>query len=201
MKRLLLFTCSLLLIQITSAFAQDISTDITGKKMADFIKIEKKLKGKIHTSENDIIIPGGMEAPVMYRRVQKGIPDLIVSYTFTKQDSSIHEVQYSWNPANFENADLSVQPISLDKMLVEKYIELLTALSKKYGPSKSEGDLTDLQKIDSATGLERSDAWVTKDLTNVRMSIILANQYKFRPDSKSRSLHMITIYVDRKKQR
>lgn len=54
----------LLLSQIAIAFSQENNTDITGKKMSDFIRLETKLKGKAYQKGCDIIIPGGMEMPI-----------------------------------------------------------------------------------------------------------------------------------------
>ncbi|MFW0714389.1 hypothetical protein [Pedobacter sp. N23S346] len=200
MKKIFFAMLTLSLSQITIAFSQEINTDINGKKMSDFIRLETKLKGKVYQKGGDIIIPGGMEMPILYRRAQKGIPDLTINYIFTKKDSVIHEIQYCWDPRNFEDGKPAAQSIEFDKALIRKYNLVLKELTARFGASEARDDLTDLAKINTNRGLGRSDSWTTKDGTKIYMSTILANHYKFDDNDNGNSLHKIDIYVTTKRK-
>jgi hypothetical protein len=182
------------------ALSQELQFDISGKKMSDYAKLEKKLKGKIYEADGDIIIPSGMAMPIKYRRQQKGIPDLIVSYTFTEKDSLIYQIEYDWDPRNFVQGDATPQTLAFDQLLIKKYNELLASLTAKYGPSKSKGELTDLAKIETDNGLSRSDTFTTKNLETIYMSIIMSSHYRFNGTGKGLPLHFLRAYVNQKRK-
>jgi len=86
----------IILIAFTFCFfrtsAQEISTEIHGRKMKEFISLEKKLGSHLYRGVRDLIIPGGMATPLLYRRAESGIPDLLVTYTFSIKDSLVNNI-------------------------------------------------------------------------------------------------------------
>ena len=186
--------------QSETALSQELQFDLSGKKMSDYANLEKKLKGKVYEPDGDIIIPSGMAMPIKYRRQQKGIPDLIVTYTFTEKDSLMYQIEYDWDPRNFVQGDAAPQTIAFDQLLIKKYNELLASLTANFGASKSKGELTDLAKIETDNGLSRSDTFTTKNLETIDMSIIMSNHYKFNGTGKGLPLHFLRIYVNQKRK-
>jgi hypothetical protein len=178
MNRILIMALSLSIFQAGIASAQEINTDIVGKKMSFFKKLEAKNKGKVYETDGDIIIPGGMAMPIMYRRVQKEMPDLIVNYVFTKKDSLMHTVAYTWDLSNYGNTLENIKPLTYQKAFVKKYIELLTLLTAKYGASESKGTLEDFLKNNNPKELKKSDKWVTRENTEVYLYTFKSHQYK-----------------------
>ncbi|WP_316820822.1 hypothetical protein [Pedobacter gandavensis] len=184
--RLLFVTLCLLLLNIDVVLCQEINTDIVGKKMSFFEKLEKKYNGKVYETDGDVIIPGGMATPIMYKRVQKGMPDLIVNYVFTEKDSLMHTVEYEWDVSNyFDKVDDTSSMFR--NAFVKKYSELLTLLSSRYGTSKPKGELADFFKIDAPKKLSKSDRWITNENTEVKLYAFGSQDYK--------SLFKIHIYV------
>lgn len=200
MKLFLSLFLFLLFFQLEKVSSQDLDLDITGKTIHHFVKLEEKLKSKVYQTDGDIVLPSGMAMPIMYRRAEKNTPDLIVNYIFNATDSLIHQINYSWDPRNFEKGEASPKLVTFDQQLIKKYNELLTALTAKYGVSESKGELTDLKKIESNTGLTRSDSWITKERVKIELSIILSNHYKYNGTAGGKPLHIINIYAQHERK-
>lgn len=107
----------------SNTFAQDINIDLIGKKFSQAVKLEVKSKGKIYTSDDDIIIPGGMAAPITYTRAGKDVKEFLVEYTFSEKDSVIRRIEYIWGKGNDK------------EVLKEKFEMFLKSLTEKYGKS------------------------------------------------------------------
>ncbi|TKC57604.1 hypothetical protein FBD94_20195 [Pedobacter hiemivivus] len=181
MKKILLVTLSILsilLLQVDVVLSQEIYTDIAGKKMSFFKKLERKNKGEVYQTDGDIIIPGGMAMPIMYRRAQKDMPDLIVNYVFTEKDSLMHTVEYEWDVQN-------------QKAFVNKYNELLNLLTARYGASVSKGELADFLKVDGSKKLSKSDRWSTKENAEVELYAFRSKEYN--------PVYKIRLYVSPKR--
>lgn len=169
---------SLLLLQVDVVFSQEIYTDIAGKKMSFFKKLEEKNKGKVYQTDGDIIIPGGMAMPIMYRRAQKDMPDLIVNYVFSEKDSVMHTVEYQWDVRNYKDKHTDEVPSAFQKDFVKKYGELLNLLTARYGVSVSKGELADFLKEEDSKKLNKSDRWSTKENTEVELYAFRSHEYK-----------------------
>lgn len=178
--------------------AQDIFTEIHGKKMKTFIDIEKKQGGELYRKSGDIIIPGGMSEPLTYRRAQKGIPDLLITYTFSKTDSLVNRIEYEWDIINFdENKKLTLE---VHKTFIKKYQSLVDQLSHKHGKSVQEGDLNNLAKIELKGGLRRSDEWKPNDSSSVSMYSVFSNYQEENGNVKIIPTNRIRIYVSKIKK-
>lgn len=196
LQPLLTLLIAILTFSATQAFAQDITIDINGKRFDAFQTIEKELKSTLFEDDRDVIIPGGMAKPVIYRRVQQGIPDLLVSYTFSEKDSTIKTIEYEWDMLNFEK-ERKAQPLSLQKAMIEKYRNLLDMCSKKLGQGNQEGDLSDLSKIDQPHGLSRSDRWSPNDTTDVHLYSVFSNTSRKQGDESYEPTNRVRLFINR----
>jgi hypothetical protein len=190
-----LFILITLAVAGTTSFAQIVHPDLIGKKIAVAIKQENQLKSKIYKGGGDILTPKDMAFPIRYIRQEKNIPHLIVQYTFSKNDSVIHNIEYEWDVRNFDESDHIVKPISFDKALIERYNSLLAYFTKKYGPGTTKGDLTDLAKIDSLGGLTRTDRWNANGEVDVLMYTAISNYYQALPGVTRIPTHRIRVYM------
>ncbi|MBE9603188.1 hypothetical protein [Pedobacter sp. MC2016-24] len=179
--------------------AQEINTEIYGKKMNTFIDIEKKLGGKLYQGEGDMIVPGGMAVPLTFRRAERGIPDLLVTYTFSKQDSLIDRIEYEWDMINFEPSNKK-QTLDVQKSFVKKYELLVNQLNQKYGERVHKGDLNELAKIDLKGGLTRNDKWKPNDSLTITLYTVLSNFYEKKGDIKIEPTNRIRLYVNKIKK-
>lgn len=196
LSSLLLFSFSL---YVLNSSAQQISTEIYGKRMKSFIDIEKKLGGKLYQREGDIIIPGGMETPLTYRRTEQGIPDLLVTYTFSQVDSLLHSIEYDWDMINFDG-NKKQQPLNVQKAFIKKYQFLADQISTKYGNSEKTGELSDLTKIDLKGGLKRSDEWKPNDSSSVFLSAVFSNYLEEKENIKIQPTNYIRLYITKIKK-
>ena len=109
-------------------FAQEINPTLIGKKFTAAISLEEKLKAKVYTSDDDIIIPGGMAAPIVYIRPNGSHENFYIQYTFSEQDSVIQHIEYRWGDDNDK------------KHLISKYELFLKSFNKRYGKAEAVGE-------------------------------------------------------------
>lgn len=196
-----LFTFFIITISICSfnALGQEISTRIHGEKMKSYLDLEKKLGSKLYQDEGDIIIPGGMAMPLTYRRAERDIPDLLVTYTFSIKDSLIDRINYEWDVVNFKPGQ-KIQPLEVQKALINKYLSLVEQLNRKIGKGKQKGDLSDLTKINSRDGLVRSDEWKPNDTTYVNMYSVFGNYQEETGNVKTKPVSRIILGISKMKK-
>ncbi len=200
-KRSLLSLITIFIISITSfrAIGQEIPTSIHGKKMKTFIDLEKKLGGKLYQPDADVVIPIEMDLPLTYRRTEKVIPDLLVTYTFGKQDSLMHSIEYEWDMINFDPKQ-QIQSLDVQKAFIKKYLSLAAQLDQKLGKSEQKGDLNDLTKIDLKGGLTRSDSWTPNDTTYIRLYAVFSNYQEEKGNVKIRATNRIRLGISKIKK-
>jgi len=194
MSARLFFLFAILVLTGTSSFSQSIHPELIGKKMSAAIKLEQKMKAKVYTSDEDIIVPGGMAVPIRYIRPEKNIPDLIIEYTFSEKDSIIRRIAYEWDVRNFEKTDHNVKPLTFDKALIFKYNSLYNFLTERYGAGMAKGDLSALAKIEEPDGLNRSDTWMISGQLDVSLYTALSNYYKQEGALTHIPTHRIRLY-------
>jgi len=166
----------LLLLVPTLSLAQ-ISVDISGKDLNYYRKIEKANKSEIFKSDMGYLQSGEMATPEVYRRSQPNLPDLLVTYYSKKEMSKITEIDYSWDEANFVADKMPKLKTSQQLMpYIEKYKELLSEISAKFGSGKTEGNLEDTSKINNG-GMMCNNEWTT-DSVRVDLDISLSSKPK-----------------------
>jgi hypothetical protein len=175
--------------------SQEISTEIQGKKIGYFISLEKNLKSELFNTGQTYMSLDDSAQPIIYKRKEKEIPDLLVQYSFSKKDSIINEVLYEWDVYNFEKNDNNVKSEKFNKALIEKYKSLLKILVSKYGESKVDGNLDNLKEIESSNGLNRKDTWKPNDSLEIVMYTAISNYYKKEGFATTNPTHRIRLYI------
>jgi len=192
-----LFILITLVVAVTTSFAQIVHPDLIGKKITVAIKQEQQLKSKIYTSDEDIIIPGGMAVPVRFMRKEKDIPNLIIQYLFSEKDSIINNIAYEWDVRNFEKSDHDVRPLAFDQALIARYSSLVKFFTQRYGAGITKGDLSDLTKIEALGGLTREDRWKVDGLPNIWMYTAISNHYEAITNGARIPTHKIRLYISK----
>ena len=174
MNRLLL-TIGLILITI-STYSQGIELNIHKNKVAHFLKVEKELKSERFEDNVTYFSQKGIAQPILFKRKQSNLPDLIISYFYFQKDSIISSLHYEWNDkiANGQNPKKTIEEIN---SFIDKYKELYNQIFKTFGESKSEGDLKDLSKIETGD-FEKTDTWKPDDSTDIELYTVLSSKYE-----------------------
>lgn len=177
-------------------FSQElIHTDIQGKNIKYFIDLEHNLSSEIYKSKEMYISPYDVDQPIIFKRKEKGIPDLLVYYTFYKKDSTISEILYEWDIYNFEKQDKNKKPLTFDKKLIKKYKSIVEEISEKYGKGRQEEDLENLSLLSTERGLYRKDDWQVNESLTVNSSINLSEFYNKEGNITTNPTHRIRVYV------
>jgi hypothetical protein len=188
------------LLMVQFCFSQNnIQADIQGNKLKDFIQLENKLGSKIHKTDEQYISPGPVLQPVIFERKEKEIPNLLVFYTPYKKDSTISEILYEWDVYNFDKGDNVKKPLSFNKAMIKKYHELVNEISNKYGKSKQDGSLENINLVNSEEGLTRRDDWEIKNNLKVYSYITLSEHYEKNGMVATTPTHRIRLYVTNEK--
>ena len=193
MKKIILLT--FIFFQFNQLYSQEIQTEIQGKKIGYFIDIEKKLKSELFDTNQTYMSLDDSAQPIIFKRKEKNIPDLLVEYKFSKKDSIINEILYEWDVYNFDKSDNNIKSEKFNKSLVEKYNELLKILSSKYGKSETEGNLNDLSKANDSEGLNRKDIWKPNENLEIVMYTAISNYYKKEGYVTVNPTHRIRLYI------
>lgn len=179
-----------------NASAQDIQLNIHGKKMREFIDLEQKLGGELFQGESDIIIPKGMATPLTYKRKETGIPDLVVTYTFSSKDSLIDCINYEWEMSNFEQLSKK-QLLSLQKAMISKHQLLADHLHQKIGDGRKNGNLNDLGKMNIKSGLRSNELWKPNDTLMVDLFALFSNYKDEEPPIFARPKNTVSVLVSK----
>ena len=193
MKKIILLT--FIFFQFNQLYSQEIQTEIQGKKIGYFIDIEKKLKSELFDTNQTYMSLDDSAQPIIFKRKEKNIPDLLVEYKFSKKDSIINDILYEWDVYNFDKSDNNIKSEKFNKSLVEKYNELLKILSSKYGKSETEGNLNDLSKANDSEGLNRKDIWKPNENLEIVMYTAISNYYKKEGYVTVNPTHRIRLYI------
>jgi hypothetical protein len=182
-----------LILTASSVFSQNIILDFHKKNLADFINVEKSLNSqRVIDSSTDYVSGDDLAQPVLFRRTEKHLPDLIVYYYF-KKDSTLADILYEWDEKNCKNyndtAIISQQEITA---FIDKYKELYDEISKVYGEGSKDGDLDTYSKTKE---VERQDVWETKDNTEIELYITLSSEYSKSAFATINPTYRIRLYI------
>lgn len=172
----------------STLFAQ-INLDIKNKRVVFFREIEIKNNSALVKDSSIYINDEDIGQPVIYKRKQNLLPDLLVYYFPLKKDSTISYILYEWQDVHSQ-----VKSWSEIKPYIEKYTELLNLVTSTYGKSKSNGDLADTSLIEK-TGLTRSDEW-KNDTADVKMYITISNKHVVQANMEINPTYRIRLYVN-----
>lgn len=175
--------------------AQPLELDIHKNKLPDFIRIEQAYGSVPVEREETYLERKGVAQPLLFRRKEWVVPDLVSYYFFYEQDSSIHYVLYEWDDTNFkERSELEVKSDTEIEAFVEKYKEICAQLTQVYGESKSEGSLADLSKVKNG-GLTKKDYWYPDERTEIELYTTLSSRYEKRGFITIMPTYRIRLYI------
>jgi hypothetical protein len=188
----------ILLLAFTLSSYSQITADIKGKTLGYFRKSEQAAKSTFVENETKFVSFDGTGQPVVFRRKEKLLPDLLVYY-FPKKDSTIAYILYEWDEANFTK-DHQVSKKSTDslRIYIDKYKELLTLVKAAFGEGKSAGSLKDLSLIE--TGHFQQIDTSSKNGISVKMYIDLSNLMASNGMMTIVPTHRIRVYIKNAKE-
>jgi len=172
------FLTIVLLFIITPGYSQNIELDVHKKKLKEFLSIEQNLKSEKVETEVTYMVQKGVAQPVLFKRKQANLPDLIISYFYFEKDSSISSILYEWDDKTVNGQNPTKTPIEISSF-IDLYTKLYDQVHTSFGESKSTGDLKDLSKITTGD-FEKTDLWDPNDSTQVYMYINLSSKYEKR---------------------
>ena len=187
-----LFTIGSFCISIWS-YSQTPELDIHKNKLSDFLKIENDLKSERLENNATYVTPNGVAQPILFKRKQTNLPDLIISYFYFQKDSSITHLLYEWHDktVNGQNPKKTSKEIT---SFIDKYNELYYQIFKTFGGSKSKGDLNDLSKIETGD-FEKTDTWKPNDSTDIELYIILSSRYEKKGNTTINPTYLIRLDI------
>lgn len=192
---------ALVVFQFNQIFSQEILTEIQGKKIEYFIKIEKNLKSELHDSGETYLSMDDSAQPIIYKRKEKNIPDLLVQYFFSKKDSIINKVLYEWDVYNFEKLDNNQKSEKFEKSLIEKYNNLKKNITNKFGEPETKNNYSNLAKYKQKLFFEESSNWKPNDSTEIEMYTTVSNHYKKNGSVTINPTHRIRLYIKNNKKK
>lgn len=197
----IILTLGFLLTGIPS-FAQEFEFDIHNTTLDEYLKMEEKLGSeRIPNIRNHVSFNGNAQ-PIKFRRKEKVISDLVVYYYFKEKDSIMSEVEYEWDESllTLEVNTNDQKSKKYQKALIRKFNELEKMISEIYGNPQSEGDLSDLKKVNEKGGLKKNVKWFPNDSTEIEMYANVSNYYEKRGMATIAPTHRIRLYVKNTKK-
>lgn len=165
-----------------------INLNIKDKKVDFFRLIEKKNNSELFQNNSNYINEPGVGQPIIYKRKQSNLPELLVYYFPYTKDSTISYILYEW-----QDKEKKVRDLMELKSYFSKYNEILNQITAEFGYSKQEGSLEDVSQIENSY-LRRKDRW-RNDTTNIELYITLANKYLVKGNISITPTHTIRLYV------
>jgi hypothetical protein len=160
------------------ARSQTLELDTHKKKLSDFLKLETTLGSERLENKSQFISESGVAQPIQFRRKEKDIPDLIVYYFYFRNDSAIDYIRYEWDDSDSKEPEKRSKKTPKEiNAFIDKYNDLFSQISKAFGKSESEGNLTDLSKIETGD-FQKQDVWKPDDSTKIDLSIYLSSKYE-----------------------
>ena len=189
-------TLGFLLIGIT-LFAQEFEFDIHNTSLDEYIELEERLgsEKKINSSNN--ISFSGDAQPIIFIRKEKKIPNLTANYFFKKSDSTMSYIRYDWDESFYKNtANVeSKKSKKFQKALRKKSLLIEKKIIKIYGKPKTEGDLSDLSKVEIRKGVSKKNSWRPNDSTEITMQTTISNYYEKKGAMTIAPTHRIRLHI------
>lgn len=178
-------------------FGQDYGFDIHNISLDEYIKMEENLESERIPAMSNHSSFNGDAQPILYKRKEKIIPDLVAFHFFKEKDSTMSYVLYEWDASrNRDPNNLDVkQSEKFIKAFVKKYNELENSITKLYGKPEIKGYLPDLKNINVDDVLEKTDVWKPNDSTEIKLYTIQSNLYEKRGAMTKSPTHRIRLYV------
>ena len=165
----------LLLISSVTAFSQDIDLKPAGKHINTFQTLENSSGNTLLETKSNHISFKGEAQPIIYRTIQKTIPDLRTLYFFFEDDSTISKINYEWDASTFSNDHIPTDDNLFVLSMIAKFDSLALLISNEYGKPITKGSTEDLSIINTKGGLDKSHKWSPNDSLDIQLYLILSN--------------------------
>ena len=203
MKKTLRITITLgfLLVGI-SVFGQEFIFDIHNTSLDDYIKLEERLGSERKENISNNISFTGDAQPVVFIRKEKIIPNLRANYFFKKTDSTMSYIRYDWDESFYKNTGNleSQKPLSFQRALRKKSLQIEKEITKIYGKPETEGSLSDLSKVEMRKGVSKTNIWKPNDSLEIEMFTTISNFYEKRGMVTTAPTHRIRLYITNTKK-
>ncbi|AMR32756.1 hypothetical protein A0256_15660 [Mucilaginibacter sp. PAMC 26640] len=192
MKTFVVSLLILLGLQSTS-FAQ-YAFDIKDKTMAYARGYEKAAKSTPVEPSSQYLSGADVGQPLIYRRKENLLPDLLVYYFPNTKDSTINSILYEWDESNFtKNHQAITQPIEKLSPYIDRYLVLKKQAEAIFGTSETGGSANDAALIE--TGRFKLKDGFLKDGVTVEMYVVLSNKQETNGIVSILPTHRIRMYV------
>jgi len=191
MKTLLLLFFSVF--TVYAGDTQNLQFDINSHELKFFTNLEQTLKSKKFITQTENISSPGIAAPVIYRRKEIHLPDLLCYYFYYIRDSSIAYVLYEWDEKNFSKQEPSIKSDKEIKSFISKYKNIYSDIVSKFGQSTTEGDKLILSAVKKGT--TRIDNWKLKNGTKIQLYITLSSDKEKSLHFETKPTYRIRLYI------
>jgi len=177
----------------SQSFAQYIF-DIKGKDLEYVQGYEKAAKSVSVKPASQYLDVPGIGQPLIFRRTEKLLPDLLVYYFPNTKDSTINYVLYEWDESNFTKDRQAVkQPLEKLKPYIDKYTALKQQAVAFFGEPETSGSMNDLTLIEA--GKFRQKDYFVKNGVSLEMYIALSNKQETNGIVSILPTHRIRMYI------
>lgn len=180
-----------------AVFGQEYGFDIHNISLNEYIEMEEKLGSEQISSNSNHTSFSGDAQPILFKRTEKIIPDLVAYHFFKEIDSTMSYVRYEWDASRNRDAkNLDVkQSKKFIKAFIKKFIELENSITNLYGIPKVDGNLPNLNNVNTEDVYEKTSIWKPNDSTEIKLYTIQSNLYEKRGAITKSPTHRIRLYV------
>jgi hypothetical protein len=197
MHKLTLLTAILLWFRFSNG--QDLQLDIHTYKLPYYLNLEQRLGSQKAPNTSVYLLEKGVAQPVIYRRKEVNIPDLLCYYYYYEKDSALQSILYEWDESNpIDHREPAKKTKAEIQNFIKKYNSLYAQIAARYGKSKKKGDLSDISKADE--GIDRRDLWNPDDSTEIEMYTALSNKYEQNGPVTTTPTYRIRLYLKNTKR-
>ena len=193
MQKVLLFFFSVF--AVCTGNAQKFDTN--SHKLQFFTNLEQTLKSKKFITQTEYISSPGIAQPVIYRRKETLLPDLLCYYFYYIRDSSIAYVLYEWDEQNFSKQEPSIKSDKEIKSFISKYNNIYSDIISKFGQSITGGDKLIVSAVKK--GITKIDNWKLENGTKIQLYITLSSLKEKNLDFETTPTYRIRLYIYNKK--
>jgi len=187
------FLTIVFLLLTTLIYSQTVEIEIHKNRIRDFMIIEQRLESEKLENKSTYILQKGVAQPILFKRKQSNLPDLIVSYFYFEKDSSISSILYEWDDKTVNGQNPNKTPKEINDF-INHYTNLFDQVSKKFGDSKSTGNMKDLSKIETGD-FKKTDLWSPNDSTKVELYMILSSRYEKRGNTTINPTYRVRLEI------
>ena len=177
-----------------SGYGQDLHFDLSKITLADLVEQETKLGSEPITIIGNVLGEHSGNT-LKFRRAQDQLPDLVVRYRFSKNDSILRSIQYEWDASTTDTGESQPKSVEYQGLLIGKFHQLEENLLQQFGPAVVKGDLTGWQETEEKGGVSQVNTWNLEDGTDIRLMIAISNFYRKRGMITTVPTHRIRLTV------